>query len=219
MTPHILPVTAPGTPRLSDVLRLSQMAATSHLDALGLTGRAEAEGLVWVIIRIHGEIYGPISGSLTAETWPGVAKSGFLPRYCRLFDESGRLVASLVTVWVLADAKSRTLAAATLPIPDLTTGNELPIPRSLPRKRMETAGSFTVKPEWIDENGHMNNSCYPLAAEEVLGCQPLPKAFWLDYRHELLPGQTAELSALREEDTLFVSATAEKEYFRMKLQF
>ena len=220
MNPFTLPVTAPENTRLTDLLRISQAAATAHLDDLGLTGAAEAQGLVWVIIRICGEIYRPISGNMTAETWPGVAKNGFLPRYCRLFDEAGNLAASLVTVWVLADAESRTLAAnAALPVPELTTGNELPIPRALPRKRMDTVGSFSVKPEWIDSNGHMNNACYPLAAEEVLGIQPLPKVFWLDYRHELLPGQRADISAQREEETLFVSAAAEKEHFRMKLQF
>ena len=206
--------------KTSDLLRISQAAATAHLDALGLTGAAKKNGLVWVIIRIHGEVYAPVNGEVTVETWPGVSQRGFLPRYCRIYAADGTLAASFVTLWVLADAESRTLAeGASLGVPEMETGYELPIPRALPRKRMEVTGTFRVKPEWIDANGHMNNCCYLDAAEETLHLTAIPKALWVDYRHELLPGSEARISSMQEENVVTISGHGDVEHFRMKLEY
>lgn len=219
MKPYEFTLCRPESLRTSDFLRISQTAASAHLAELGLTGTLEARGLVWVIVRIRGEIYKPLPAEFTVQTWPGVRQKGFLPRYCRIL-EGDEVIASMVTVWVLADMESRTMVLDLDPgVPELVTGNELPMPRSLPRKRMERAGEFTVKPEWIDRNGHMNNCCYPDAAEDTLGITALPRAFSVDYRHELLPGRTVTVSALRDGEALYLSGAGETEHFRMKLEY
>lgn len=206
--------------KTSDLLRISQDAATAHLDALGLTGAAEQKGLVWVVVRIQGEVYAPISGDVTAETWPGFRHRCFLPRYCRVYASDGSLAASMVTLWALADANTRTLAeGAELGVPEMETGYELPVPRALPRKQMEVTGSFHVKEDWIDANGHMNNCCYLDAVEETLGLAAIPKRFSVDYRHELLPGGETSVSSLREENTVTISGHGDVEHFRMKLEY
>lgn len=214
-----LTMSRPEGLRTSAYLRISQAAATAHLDALGLTGVAEQQGLVWVIVRIHGEIYGPLPENFTVETWPGVANRGFLPRYCRILS-GDTVLASMVTLWVLANAKSRTMVMdANLGVPEIVTGFELPIPRSLPRKKMAAGTPFTVQEAWIDSNGHMNNCCYLDAAEDTLGLTAIPKAFSVDYRHELLPEGHAAVSCLQEGSVLYISGAEEKEYFRMKLEY
>ncbi len=219
MKPYQLTMSAPQNLRTSDFLRISQAAATAHLDALGLTGTAENKGLVWVIVRIRGEIYAPLPETFTVETWPGISRRGFLPRYCRILD-GDTVVASMVTLWVLADAESRTLSlGADLGVPELETGNELPFPRALPKKNAEKAAEFSVKSRWIDSNGHMNNCCYLDAAEDALGLTGLPKAFSVDYRHELLPGGHAAVSRVKEEENLHISGFGEKEFFRLLLEY
>lgn len=221
MEPYTLILNAGAAPQTSDLLRLAQDAASAHLDAMGLTGVAEKQGLAWVIIRTHMECYAPISGEIRCETWPAPGKMGFRPRHCRFFSPEGTLLAQSVSLWVLADAQSRSLSVtADFPLPEILTGAELPLPRALPRKTMEPAGDFAVDPAWIDSNGHMNNTCYLRAAEEVLHLTGLPKRFTADYRAELLPGNTATVCAQREENVLRVAfLCGEKEHFRMILEY
>lgn len=219
MIPFTLSMSRPQPLRTSDFLRISQAAATAHLDRLGLTGKAEAQGLAWVIIRVRGELYAPLPETFTVQTWPGISRRGFLPRYCRILS-GDTVVASMVTLWVLADAATRTLAlGADLGVPEIETGYELPIPRALPKKAGAHTADFTVDPQWIDSNGHMNNCCYLDAAEQTLGLTGLPKAFSVDYRHELLPGGSAGLCCHREENRTYVTGTGETEYFRMLLEY
>jgi len=219
MKPYEMTMSAPQNPSTADYLRISQTAATAHLRALGLEGKLEQQGYVWVIVRISGKIYAPLPETFTVQTWPGVRHRGFLPRYCRLLKD-GAVLADMVTVWVLADAKSRTMALDIDPgVPELVTGDELPTPRSLPKKAVTDGREFAVEDGWIDANGHMNNCFYPYCAERTLGLTGLPKAFQVDYRHELLPGQRAAVAALWEENTVFISGFAEKEHFRMKLEY
>lgn len=218
MHPHEITLRAPASPRTADYLRFSQTAAASHLKALGLEGKLEQQGYVWVIVRIHGRIYKPLPPTFTVRTWPGAAKGGFLPRYCRLLD-GDTVLADMVTLWVLADASSRAMAQVDAGVPEMSTGYELPIPRALPRKQPEGGIPFTVQNNWIDENGHMNNCFYPQAAEDALGISRLPKAFWVDFRRELLPGQTAQICCREESDGLLLSGWGESEHFRMKLQY
>ena len=219
MQPFDIPMSAPKNPETADLLRISQEAATAHLRALGLEGKLEAQGYVWVIIRITGRIYAPLPPTFTARTWPGVRRRGFLPRYCRLLD-GDRVLADMATVWVLADAKTRTLAADVDPgVPELVTGYELPAARALPKKSADGGAEFAVLDEWVDKNGHMNNCFYPHAAEKALGLTGLPKAFQVDYRHELLPGQTAKIASFREENKVFATGFSQIEHFRLMLEY
>ena len=76
MHPHEITLRAPASPRTADYLRFSQTAAASHLKALGLEGKLEQQGYVWVIVRIHGRIYKPLPPTFTVRTWPGAKCPG-----------------------------------------------------------------------------------------------------------------------------------------------
>ena len=134
MKPFTLTMHRPEHPRTSDFLRISQAAASAHLEALGLKGKLERRGLVWVIVRIRGEIYKPLPETFTVETWPGIRQKGFLPRYCRILDGS-EVVASMVTLWVLADVKSRTMVLDLDPgVPELRVSCAVRMMRLLRRR-------------------------------------------------------------------------------------
>ncbi len=205
---------------LPQLLRLSQDAAFAHLKELGLHGKAEEMGLAWMIVRIHGEILRPMAGEIQVTTWPMAGKLGFLPRYCQMRDENGALCAHLTSLWVLADAASRTLRTdEPILVPDMTQGGELPIGRSLPKKNLPHLGTFAVTDQQIDENGHMNNCQYAALAQPYFP-QPLPREFTIDYRAELLPHAHGELWGGWDGNILSLSGTCgDKEHFRMKFSF
>jgi acyl-ACP thioesterase len=205
---------------LPQLLRLSQEAAFAHLKELGLNGKAEEQGLAWMIIRIHGEILRPVAGDVAATTWPMAGKLGFLPRYCEMRDLEGNLCARLTSMWVLADADARTLRTdEPIPVPDMTRGDELPVGRSLPKKNLPYLGDFSVLDSQIDENGHMNNCEYATLAMPYFPPRPL-KEFTIDYRAELLPRAQGNLWGAMDGDNLFISGMVdEKEHFRMKFTF
>jgi len=212
----------PEKSSLSKLLRLSQRAASGHLNALGLEGEVEKQGMVWVIIRTGGEIFAPLQGDITVTTWPGKSKSGMMPRYCEMHNADGTLALRLVSVWMLADAKNRQMRLdAKIALPDLSRGDELPFPRHLPKKDLPALGSFTVTQDMIDANGHMNNAAYPDAALAFADkSAELPKTFCLDYRNEILPQTTVLVGGAWQENLLLLGGRSEdKEYFRMQFTY
>jgi len=220
--PFSLTLQTRENPGISDLLRLSQQAATGHLEVLGLSGAAEAQGLVWVIIRIRGEIFAQPDSLLRVETWPGATKGSIMPRYCRMYNRDGACCAGFVTLWVLADIQTRQMRLdAAVDVPDHSRGDEPPLPRALPPRRgLPPVGSFVPRQEHIDSNGHMNNAAYPEAALEFFPGLPLPRVFSLDYRREILPGMQVSVLGDVRDGVLTVSGCSEgREHFRMALQY
>ncbi|MBP3314013.1 MAG: hypothetical protein J6K84_05110 [Oscillospiraceae bacterium] len=220
MTPCTLYGRLPEHYGLSHILELSQKAAGTHLEQLGLSGKAEEMGLAWMIIRIHGEILRPLQDELKISTWPMESKRGFLPRYCEMHDSEGNLCLKMTTLWVLADATTRTLRMdEPILVPNMARGDELPPARSLPKKTLPQLGAFTVTDDQIDENGHMNNCQYATLAQPYFPVDTLHQ-FTVDYRAEILPHAHGELWGAWEDDAFFFCGTCEeKEHFRMKLTF
>ncbi len=222
MQPLTMHFSLPKAPCPSELLRISQQAAGAHLAALGLEGEERRQGMVWIIIRIRCEILEQPGTELTAVTWPGTTKAGMMPRYCELFDDTGRLAVRLATTWVLADAATRQMRLdGPIPVPDLSRGDEPPMARSLPRKELPFLSSFVPASGQIDGNGHMNNAAYLDAALEagghLLQGQKL-SAFAVDYRAEILPGTKVSVFGAMDGNTLYLCGKSEmKEHFRMTL--
>lgn len=222
MQPLTMPFSLTEVPGPSEILRISQKAAGANLAALGLAGEAEAQGLVWVIIRTRCQLFSQPGKDGTAVTWPGATRTGMMPRYCELYDPAGSLTARIVTTWVLADDATRQLRLdSPIPVPDLSRGDEPAPARSLPRKELPFLRAFTPSAAQIDENGHMNNAAYLDAAMDAAG-ELIPgreiTAFAVDYRAEILPGTEIGIYGAVEGNILHLSGkTAEKEHFRMTL--
>ena len=98
--------------------------------------------------------------------------------------------------------------------------------RPAPKLRLPEGGvlrELTPRPEMIDLNGHMNNASYLDAAEELL---PEPfagreiRAVAIDYEHELLPGQRAQVRVVPEADACsFEGSTDGKCCFRLRIDY
>lgn len=208
----------------SEYLRISQTAAGRHLEELGLAGAAEAQGLAWVIIRTRGEVLSAPEENLTVTTWPGKEKLGMMPRYCEMRNSDGTLAVCISTIWVLADVNTRRMRAdASVPVPDMSRGDEPPFPRSLPRKNLPLLGSFVPTEPQIDVNGHMNNAAYPHAAMAFLPAEyneKLLRSFAVDYRQEILPKTHIDVFGGAVEDGfLFSGKNGDTEHFRMQFTF
>ena len=223
MPPLHMTVTIPQPCRISDLLRASQKAAGRHLDELGLQNAAPEAGLAWFIVRIRMELLGDPTPTMEAETWPGFTKKGMMPRYCVLRNEKGEEIAYFQTVWALADRTTRQmLLESAIDVPDMSRGDEPPLPRSLGKKDLPLLGKFIPTPEQIDKNAHMNNAAYPDAAEAfylpLMKGRPL-RSFAIDYRAEILPGTEISLYGGEPEDgCIYLSGRSdEKEHFRMML--
>ena len=220
MEPLSLTLQVPRGELLSGLLRMSQQAATRHLDELGLTGYVERQGLVWVIVRTHGKFFSSPGETLDITTWPGKSRAGLMPRHYQMFHPDGTPCLHLVSLWALADAESRKMRPdVAVPLPELTLPQEIPLPRAFPRRSDPLLGQFTVTPDYIDRNGHMNNAAYLEPVAPFLKGR-LPREFTVDYRAELLPGQRVDVCGQEEENALYLSGkVGDGEHFRMRFFF
>lgn len=222
MQPLRMTLSLPKNHRTSDLLRLAQHAAGRHLDELGFHNTAAEQGLAWVIIRTRMEILCPPDETLTVETWPGTTRLGMMPRYCLMYNADGQVAVRMVVVWALADILTRQMRLdASIPIPDMSRGDEPPMPRGLPKKDLPRLGVFTPQSHQIDKNGHMNNAAYPDAAEDAAADLLAGKtvtAVSIDYRAEILPEtEVAVHGAEADGKILLCGKKDEKEFFRMML--
>ena len=224
MRPLRMTLSLPRPYRTSDLLRLSQAAAGRHLDELGFHNTAAEHGLAWVIIRTRMDILRTPDETLTVETWPGTTRLGMMPRYCVMYNADGQVAVRMTVVWALADVQTRQMRLEeAIPIPDMSRGDEGPMPRGLPKKEMPVLGSFVPQPHQIDKNGHMNNAAYPDAAEDAAAALLNGKtvaSVAIDYRAEILPGTEVSVHGMELDGKVLLSGiSTEKEHFRMALTF
>ena len=157
------------------LFRLLQDIAAEQCVPLHLTGPdLEAKGLMWVIIRYRVEISRwPQPGErFTANTWPGKTRHGMMPRFYTLRDEKGEKLLAACSVWAVVDRQTRTMvnnADFGVTLEPLETGEEIRLPGAIKRFETTECGSFTVPADYLDENGHMNNTHYYTVAERCLG--------------------------------------------------
>ena len=222
-----------GGPDLcAGLLRSFQQIACRHLGLLGYGDEvAESQGFFWAIVKTDLRIVGvPATGEAPVlDTWPGRNGHGAFWRHYRVRDESGTAVIRAASLWVLMDARSRTLArdpAAEAQIPQWHEEDELPS-RFRSIRFPDTApqiSSCRVPPELADRNGHLNNAAYPLLAKTALSGQAMPagtiRSLSIEYRRELLPGQAVDLQYLAEDSAVYLRGVHDNdEYFTMRWEY
>ena len=215
-----------GTLRRSELFRIFQKAASADLERTNLSvGRMSLLKLAWVITEQYVEIRRmPCAGEkVTVETWPGKTKHVFFPRYYRLLEENGRELAKGCSEWVLMDEEKRSLAFPSIygiHADAVITGNEIPMPRSVRRPVLEKTLTFTVPPDMIDSNGHMNNAAYFDLADEVIprADDLAPKSMHIQYFKELRQGDVIEVGCSSSDGVCFMEGCSEDQiYFRMRM--
>ena len=161
--------------RIQQLFKYLQDAAGDQCIPLHLTGPdLEKKGLMWVIIRYRVQITRwPQPGeTFTLNTWPGRTRHGMMPRFYTLKTPEGGLLLAASSVWAVVDRHTRSMVNNEdfgVTLEALETGEEIRLPAAV--KRLETTGSdrFVVPADYLDENGHMNNTHYYTVAERCIG--------------------------------------------------
>lgn len=142
--------------------------ATLHANALEI-GYSELSRhrLGWVLARIAVDIhaYPAINEEYTLTTWMEGYNKFFSDRCCEITDNSGRVLASVRTMWVAIDTATRAMAdlsqlGDSFPVADRRSSVErCRPPRLAPGAVTETA-EYTFRYTDIDFNGHVNTVRY-----------------------------------------------------------
>lgn len=144
--------------------------------------------------------------------WPGRKKFSMHVRKYAFFTEAGEALVSAAALFLPMDRRSRklTLAAEALTLPEVVIPGEADIPslhKIFPDK-LPCRSERTVCPHEIDENGHMNNTCYLQWAGDLCSKefhrQHEPRSIWVQYINELTQGQTVTLDYTAEGQRFFI---------------
>ena len=230
-----LQVTAGQTDRTGR-MKLSALAwnitalAFTHLESFGFN-RDEMirNGKLWMVIWNQMEFVRiPREGeTILLRVWAGKAQSIMLSRRFAIYTEAGEPVGTASGLLAVIDAKTRMISS------DIEEFRKIPvikIPNEPRRVSMfmefpeEYAEEFScrVQPSQIDPNGHMNNSFYfdwvTEGIPEAYTDSHEPESVWVEYRKELLEGQTAVISRVLQDDVLYASGRiGEENSFSIKI--
>ena len=96
--------------RLSTLFSKLQEAAIAHTIELGVTReRTLDRGLLWTVTqyRLNVQRLPEYDSLVTLLSWPGKTMHLYFPRYFRLQDEKGQVLADAVSLWVLLGVATR----------------------------------------------------------------------------------------------------------------
>ena len=219
---------APEGLSLRALFRLLQDAAGAQCVPLHLAGPdLEKMGLMWVIVRCRVQIARwPAPGeSLRLHTWPGKARHGMMPRFYRLCGDAGAEL-RVSAVWAVVDRKTRSMVNGEdfgIHLDPSETGEEIRLPGAVKRLDTPNERDFTVPADYLDTNGHMNNTFYYAVAERCLGRdarQDAPGEILTEHQSEALCGETLHLRWGEENGLCYISGEhGDRPVFRMNLRY
>ena len=166
-------ITVPeGAANLTQVARALEKAAVAaayelKVDHDNLLAKC---GCLWMLVRYQIRLQRMPVGALRVETFLRSPKAAFSLRDFTIFDRLGE-AGQAVQTWVVVDEKERKVKplsacadylTAPTPVPERTTK---PL-RFKPSPDMTELGTWLVRPEQIDANGHLNNVAYLQKAEQ-----------------------------------------------------
>ncbi len=229
-------VDARGQLQYAAILRLSQQISGEHCDLLGFDREfLEKKGLFWAIIRNRVTVNSlpRLGQTITMETWPMMTTHTAYPRATAAYDESGRLLFSCHSLWILMDMQSRAMVLpgkSGVDVPGLDRTDVPAAPRSLSPVAAKYRCTRQVELEDLDQNRHMNNTRYLRWVEDVLPAEFREKHRLADatlcYLNEATLGQTLHICwDFTGEKELAVDICREKDedrserIFSAKLQF
>ncbi len=210
-----------------ELFRLIQRISGNHCRRIGYGEEImEAKGLMWVIIRHGVRLERPLlpGESLRIGTWPGPTRHGMCPRWYRIESGEGELLGTGCAIWSVVDRESRKMvvpAERGVEIEPLVNGLESRRPGAPLRAEATGGALYTVPPEVLDENGHMNNTRYYDLAEELLGTRGrVLKSALTEYVAEAREGDLLRLS-WGEKDGIccFWGENGGSPAFRMNLEY
>ncbi|HWR23334.1 MAG TPA: acyl-ACP thioesterase domain-containing protein [Feifaniaceae bacterium] len=214
-------VDAFGLWRPNAMFSLMQQSAGEHSAELGFSRETLVEqlGYVWMIARAQSVIHRMPKhlDTIHVTTWYGEPNKITFPRYFKIHDDNGALVASASTAWTLVDLSSRRIVppgkcGLVFP-PEARLTSELPEPGKLRLKKEGVPVTACRAPLYsdIDVNGHMNNANY---VSWIMDLFPMEHhrafrlhAFSIGYLSEAVPGEQVQLSLYRYGNAFEVQGT------------
>ena len=192
-----------GRCRPASLLRFAQDTAGSHCKVLGTDwDTMAAKGIFWAVIRQRLEVTRlPNVGEIvTVKTWPMPTSRVAFPRATVGYDEAGRELFKVISLWVIMDIQSRAMIRpdrSGVNVEGVVLGSELPAPEGLHFKDLSKETLRSVGFTELDVNGHMNNARYLDWLSDLLPSDfhrehPM-KAVTICYLSEALEGQQVHL--------------------------
>ncbi|MBQ7096272.1 MAG: hypothetical protein IJN80_07505 [Clostridia bacterium] len=194
----------------SSLLEAFQKMAGDHANLLGVGYDSLAKrGLLWIILQTRYEILRMPKPQeiIRIHTWPLPAtRLGFERNYL-IYDKKGEVLIKGNSLWSIMDASTRKLAQVGNLYPEMEYCLEKTFEERARRLQdfEKQAPASTVIPHasYIDSNGHVNNTYYPIMALSTVGGLQGPlKGFQIDYLHEVLCGQPLKIFAIQEGNAL-----------------
>lgn len=214
--------------RTSTLFELLQEISICHTEELGMGREMTLDrGLLWILTLQRAEItrLPEYDELITLETWPGDTMHLLFPRYCRLLDEGGNVLASTSALWALMDQQTRRMVFPDrygVKIDGVTTGNEIALPSPPRRAEGGEVSRFTVPFSYTDLNGHMNNTRYYDLAEDLLPGEVLRRSLReiaVEYANEAKLGNELSVTVAQDGDSYRISGETDRKIFRMLLRY
>lgn len=213
---------------LGGLFNLLQDVAGDHCALMGLSAaRLSQDRLMWVVVRHYAKIFRmPLPGErLAADTWHGGTRHMMFPRYYRLYSADGEQIVEGGAVWATVDMDERKLrnpADYSITLVSEETGHE---PRLQgPVLKLPTTGEteFIVPPEYIDLNGHMNNTRYYDAVEACIaagtaGLSPVEVS--TTFIAEVRQGEDMTLRWGSKDGLWYITGETDKPIFKMNIRY
>lgn len=199
--------------------KVMEAAAKRQMETCGWDRETvEKKNIAWVVGWTSIQIKRlPHAGEkLLVRIWPGKKKFSMHVRKYAFYTDAGEALVSAAVLFLPMDRKSRklSLTAETLTLPEVIIPGEADVPslRKVFPDELPYQHTRTVCAHEIDENGHMNNTCYLKWACELYDRkhheQHEPRSIWVQYINELMEGQTVTLDYTEKGQRLFVRGTA-----------
>ena len=154
--------------KAASILSYMQILADNHAEMLCCSQRdMEKENHVWVIARLRVDMqrYPQYGDTVSIKTWPGFPDRLTFPRYFHFADESGSILGSATSKYMLIDMATHAFLkpadSDVYRMIDCLCADENPQPERIRLKSATRSSVFRV-PAFsdIDMNHHMNNARY-----------------------------------------------------------
>ncbi len=192
--------------RPTAVLDLLQDIATVQAQDMGIGYEAmKAKGVFWALVRIKYQMVSQPTHHqrVHVRTWPHSPSRFSFQRDYRILSEEGEVLVNATSEWVLMNRDDRKFAR----VSDIYTAEDHFIddrafaekPKKIiwPGSESGNGEPFTVIPQFsnIDQNGHVNNSCYPGFVMDALNppAERILQSLQIDFRHEAVQGMALSI--------------------------
>lgn len=215
--------------RLSALFKYMQQVASHHCATLKVGSNELMElGLLWVVIRMSVKItrLPKLDEVVTFTTHPGDTRTFLFPRYFEVYDEKGKLLISVSSLWTIISKETRKVVLkpnGIKPIKGEQNKDDLPLPEKVVGEASSLVDTRKVKYSEIDINRHLNNTKY---IEFIEDCHESSffethKVISLDinYDKEIKENQVVSLYSNKSEPEIIKGVVEGNNSFTVKLEY